>query len=59
MKKQLLLQSMVHTCLPILVLLSSCSSNSTEREPDYQLGKNNSTTEVDGVTREYIVHVPV
>jgi len=53
---------MILTCLVILILLSGCSGSSTEPEPqpqpDYQTGKNNYTTEVDGVSREYIVHVP-
>ena len=49
-------------CLFFFAVSFSCSQNSTEPNPepvpDYQLGKNRYTTEVDGDTREYYVHVP-
>lgn len=35
-----------------------CSSDDPVASPEYELGKNLYTTEVDGDTREYIVHVP-
>ncbi len=45
--------------LLLIVGSGSCSKTSTETDsqPDYQPGKNSYTTEIDGVTREYIVHV--
>ncbi|MCB0714265.1 MAG: dienelactone hydrolase family protein [Ignavibacteriae bacterium] len=44
----------------LLTLLISCGSNNEVSPPesDYLLGKNRFTTEVDGDTREYYVHVP-
>ncbi|MGE3800641.1 MAG: PHB depolymerase family esterase [Candidatus Kapaibacterium sp.] len=44
----------------LLTLLISCGSNNEVSPPeaDYVVGKNRFTTEVDGDTREYYVHVP-
>ncbi len=42
----------------VFVLCSSCSNKSADPEPDYQPGRNHYTTEVEGVSREYYVHVP-
>lgn len=60
MKKKLIRLQAYAFLLLLIVGLGSCSKKSTEPDPapDYQLGKNRFTTEVDGDTREYYVHVP-
>jgi len=43
------------------LLMSSCKNDggiSNPQSPDYAVGKNRFTTQVDGDTREYYVHVP-
>lgn len=60
MKKYFTRLIIFYSVLLMLGAIYSCSENSTEpkQEPTYQSGKNYYTTVVDGVTREYYVHVP-
>ncbi|KAA3613859.1 MAG: hypothetical protein DWQ05_16420 [Calditrichaeota bacterium] len=60
MKNALHQQAIIYLCLLVFGLSNSCSKKSTEpdTEPGFQLGKNNYTMDIDGITREYIVHVP-
>jgi len=60
MNKPLSRQGAFSFYLLAFISFFSCSQHSTEPNPapGYQIGKNNYTTEVDGITREYIVHVP-
>ncbi len=60
MKKLLSQKVMFCSFLLIFVLFFRCSTKSTEpdSEPEYEPGKNYYTTNIDGDTREYYVHVP-
>lgn len=60
MEKCLHKQVVFCSFLLIFGLFLSCSDNSIEPEPEpeYQLGKNHYMIEIDGVSREYYVHVP-
>lgn len=60
MKKRFFQQAAYFFVLLAFGLFFSCSKKSTAPDltPDYQPGENSYTTEVDGVTREYIIHVP-
>lgn len=38
--------------------LSSCDKATADPDPDFTTGKNNFTLTIDGVVREYVVHIP-
>lgn len=58
MKRFFCQQGIFCSFLFISVSFLGCSKNSTEPEPEYELGKNYYTMDVDGDTREYYVHIP-